>query len=295
MNVFYFILVTFPYFELTLSSPNTPDTQENVTKENSLWTVKSVVIPLLDVGVLWAEDRLVRSKRNLSKRLSKSSVGLMNSIIQQSKNGNQTDSSDAFVDSLVSLMSKSDPALLLKLQKRIEEFEQTRPKTYRNFRAEKPRPLIQFFNVTKISVSSDDDDDIAKSKNVESSVASKNEDDQIVKADPEDNDSEIIAKTDVTTLLKTKDGKIAKIQRSGDKKRYRLEIDCSTKVSSEDVNENEDLQAERKKRKVKLLNQPIVTEKFMGYLKGIVGSSSDDFFVKHSFPLHKGYNINSFT
>lgn len=69
----------------------------------------------------------------------------------------KTDSSDAFVDSLVSLMSKSDPALLLKLQKKIEEFEQNRPRVYSNLKSEKQRPLIQFFNVTKIAVSSDDD------------------------------------------------------------------------------------------------------------------------------------------
>lgn len=55
----------------------------------------------------------------------------------------------------------------------------------------------------------------------------------IVYIDPEDNDSEMSPKTDVTTLLKTKDGKIAKIQRSGDRKRYRLEIDCSTNAPPE--------------------------------------------------------------
>ncbi|XP_066900754.1 uncharacterized protein [Halyomorpha halys] len=268
---------------LILSNTNISDTLEAVTKEDHLWTVKRVVIPLLDVGVLWAEDKLIRTKRNPNK-LSKNSAGFMNSIIQQTKNGNQTDSSDTFVDSLVSLMSKSDPALLLKLQKRIEEFEQTRSnKVYRNFRPEKQRPLIQFFNVTKISVSSEDDDD--KTKNAEGSVSSKNED-QIVKTDPEENESELSAKTDATTLLKTKDGKIAKIQRSRDKKRYRLEIDCSTIGPSEDVNENEDLEAERKKRKAKALDHPSGTERYMGYLQGVVGCSSGYSFIKHSFPLH---------
>nr|XP_014287228.1 uncharacterized protein LOC106687712 isoform X2 [Halyomorpha halys] len=283
MNIFFFILAVFPYFKLILSNTNISDTLEAVTKEDHLWTVKRVVIPLLDVGVLWAEDKLIRTKRNPNK-LSKNSAGFMNSIIQQTKNGNQTDSSDTFVDSLVSLMSKSDPALLLKLQKRIEEFEQTRSnKVYRNFRPEKQRPLIQFFNVTKISVSSEDDDD--KTKNAEGSVSSKNED-QIVKTDPEENESELSAKTDATTLLKTKDGKIAKIQRSRDKKRYRLEIDCSTIGPSEDVNENEDLEAERKKRKAKALDHPSGTERYMGYLQGVVGCSSGYSFIKHSFPLH---------
>lgn len=196
------------------------------------------VLPLMDLGILQLEEKFTaREKRSLQH----SKASFLNKLLQ-SKDSFQKNKGDTdyFIDSLVKTMTNSDPEMLLKLRERIRKFEGDKTDVVHRSCSKSGdiRPLIQFFNVTRIFLGGleEDENDEDKKKELKclrgfrapynTSIAGIVEESLSAERKLQ---TGVKRQRGVTLRVDTSDGKVARIERSKDKSKYTLQIEITSR------------------------------------------------------------------
>lgn len=243
---------------------------------------QTTLSPLLDQFEIWAKRHSAKRVRRSSE--AKNKLGFFDRIFQANE-FTEKRNEDAFIDSLVGMMSKSDPSLLLRLQDRLKKFQdkhyvssvkrtRSSPDNGRRRLLSDRTPLIQFFNVTRISVGlPDEDDDLGVGDDL-GRIANGGVHLRSGHRVPKREDK---AEEDVALRVEMEDGKVAKILRSGDKKRYSLQIECTSRSRAQ----QEDAELRRARKSVEETTGE--EEGAKGVFQGVIGKSEKVSNVYRSF------------